>query len=188
MNHEYDDDDRGRPPAPAEVGARASVRTAPPSIETTEDGKLLQRGRGPVKATPPLALAEQVLAAQAFNDLVGARITRFGYGEAILELDIADHHRQQFGLVHGGVLAYLVDNALTFACGTVLGPGIVSSGLTVNYLAGARDGVLRATGTVTAYDERHAVATVRIDEVAVDGSVRACAVGQGSAVAASPSV
>jgi uncharacterized protein (TIGR00369 family) len=141
-----------------------------------------------VTATPTLALAEQVLAAQAFNDLVGARITRFENGEAVLELEIADHHRQQFGLVHGGVLAYLVDNTLTFACGTVLGPGIVTGGLTVSYLAGARHGVLRATGTVTASDERRAVATVRIDEVAEDGSVRACAVGQGSAVAASPSV
>ncbi len=26
---------------------------------------------------------------------------------AVLELDVQDHHRQQFGLVHGGVIAYL---------------------------------------------------------------------------------
>jgi uncharacterized protein (TIGR00369 family) len=138
-------------------------------------------------ATPTLALAERVLAAQPFNALVGARITRFGDGQAVLELDIADHHRQQSGLVHGGVLAYLVDNALTFACGMVLGPGIVTSGLTVSYLGGARDGVLRATATVTAYEGRRAVATVTVDEVAPDGSVRTCAVGQGSAVAPRPS-
>jgi len=137
-----------------------------------------------VTGTPTLALAEQVLAAQPFNALIGARITRFGDREAVLELDIAEHHRQQSGLVHGGVLAYLVDNTLTFACGTVLGARIVTSGLTVSYLAPARGGMLRATGVVTAYDRTRAVATVTIDELAPDGSARTCAVGQGSAVTA----
>ncbi|WP_408896080.1 PaaI family thioesterase [Nocardioides sp. R1-1] len=94
---------------------------------------------------PTLAMAAGVLAAQPFNDLVGARITRFEEGEAVLELTIEDRHRQQHGLVHGGVLAYLVDNALTFACGTVLGSQLVTGGLTVTYLAGARAGLLRAT-------------------------------------------
>ncbi len=143
----------------------------------------------PPGGTEQLAIAEQVLAAQPFNEVVGARITRFTEGEAVLELDIADRHRQQFGVVHGGVFAYLVDNALTFACGTVLGTRIITSGLTVTYLTSARRGTLRATATVTAHAARRAVATVIIEEVAPDGTVRACAAGQGSAVTtgASPS-
>lgn len=131
----------------------------------------------------PLSVGEEILAAQPFNDLIGARLTRFEPGEAVLELDIADRHRQQFGVVHGGVLSYLVDNTLTFACGTVLGARIVTAGLTVSYLAAARDGVLRATATVTAHAGRRAVATVTVEEIAPDGTARTCAAGQGSAVA-----
>lgn len=132
----------------------------------------------------PVALgdARAVLDAQPFNDRVGARIVEFGEGRAVLELDIADHHRQQFGVVHGGVLAYLVDNAATFACGTVLGAGIITGGITATYLAAARDGMLRATATVTAHTARRAVATVTVDEVAPDGAVRSCTLGQGEAV------
>ncbi|MBM7368521.1 PaaI family thioesterase [Gordonia hydrophobica] len=132
-------------------------------------------------STEPLSVARSVLAAQPFNQLVGATIERFHAGEAIIELEIADHHRQQYGVVHGGVYAYLVDNALTFACGTVLGTSIITSGLTVTYLAAAREGTLRATATVTAHDGRHAVATVVIECLGADGAARTCAVGQGSA-------
>lgn len=78
------------------------------------------------------------------------------------------------------MLSYLVDNALSFACATVLGNGIITTGLSVTYMAGARHGVLRARGKVTAHTGRLAVATVTVDEVAADGSTRACAAGQGT--------
>lgn len=42
--------------------------------------------------------------------------------------------RQQFGYLHGGVIAYAIDNAVTFAAGTRLGPDILTSGITVSYL------------------------------------------------------
>ena len=129
-----------------------------------------------------LRVAEQVLSAQPFSELIGARITAFGAGAAVLEIDVADRHRQQFGLVHGGVLAYCVDNALTFAAGTVLGGDILTGGLTVTYLAAATDGVLRATGTVVASDARRAVVDVVVEVLAPDGSATTCAVGQGTAV------
>lgn len=131
---------------------------------------------------PLIAIGQAILGAQPFNSLIGARITHFMDGEAVLEVDIADHHRQQFGVVHGGVLAYLVDNTLTFACGTVLGTEIITGGLTVTYLASAREGTLRATAAVTAHHGRRAVANVTIDEIGPDGTVRTCAVGQGTAV------
>src|SRR5699024_6633778 len=98
------------------------------------------------------ALAQRVLAAQPFNDLIGARVMAFGGGEATLELDIADHHRQQYGLVHGGVLAYLADNSLTFAGGTVLGPSVLTAGFTITYERSARAGTLRAHATVVQSD------------------------------------
>lgn len=128
-----------------------------------------------------LAMAQQVLAAQPFNDSVGARLTAFGAGEAVLELDIAERHRQQFGLVHGGVLAYCADNALTFAAGTVLGQDILTTEVTVRYLRAARDGVLRARARVEHHDPRLAVCSVRIEVIGPDGVATLCALASGEA-------
>lgn len=47
-----------------------------------------------------LALAQKVLAAQPFSNLLGARLVAFGEGEATLELDIRDDLRQQNGFLH----------------------------------------------------------------------------------------
>src|SRR5215469_10597186 len=69
-----------------------------------------------------LSLARQVLAAQPFSALLGAEITQFGDGEAELRIAVSDKLRQQHGFVHGGVLSYAADNALTFAGGSALGP------------------------------------------------------------------
>lgn len=105
---------------------------------------------------------QQVLAAQPFNDLVGARLVTFNTNEAVLEIDIADRHRQQYGLVHGGVLAYLADNALTFAAGATLGPSIITSGFSVSYLRGSRIGTLRARGSVVHHSRGLAVTKAEI--------------------------
>lgn len=62
-----------------------------------------------------LQMAQKVLDSQPFSALVGARITAFGDGAATLEIDSREELRQQNGFLHGGVLAYAADNALTFA-------------------------------------------------------------------------
>jgi uncharacterized protein (TIGR00369 family) len=128
-----------------------------------------------------LTRARQALAAQPFNDLVGARLTAFEEERAVLELDILDHHRQQFGLVHGGVLAYCADNALTFAAGTVLGPDILTTEVTLRYLRPARDGRLRTTAVVEHCDGRLALCSARIEAIAADGTVELCALAHGAA-------
>lgn len=127
----------------------------------------------------PLSFARDVLAAQPFNDLMSARLTAFNDGTATLELDIDDRHLQQYGLVHGGVLGYLADNALTFAAGTVLGPSVITAGLTVDYLQGARAGTLRATGTVVHHNARHAVCTVTVECQTHEGTTALCATATG---------
>ena len=128
-----------------------------------------------------LKVAESVLAAMPFAAHVGGRITRFEPGLATLELEIDDTLRQQYGLVHGGVLAYAADNALTFAAGTVLGTSIITNGFTINYLRPARNGLLRAEAQVAHNNERMAVCTVTIDEVSADGTTTRCAIAQGTA-------
>lgn len=124
--------------------------------------------------------ARRVLDAQPFSRLVGARLTEFTTGRAVLEVDVDDHLRQQFGLLHGGVLAYAADNALTFAAGSVLGPSVVTAGMTISYLRPVRDGVLRATASVGHHSRRQAVCTAELHAVAPDGAAELCAMAQGT--------
>lgn len=131
---------------------------------------------------PTLAEASAVLESQPFSRHLGARLTIFEPGRATIEIDIADHHRQQMGLVHGGVLAFAVDNALTFAAGTVLGTGLLTSGLSIDYLRGARNGTLKATAEAVHHNGRHAVCTVVVEQITPDGSTRLCAIGRGTAL------
>ena len=121
-----------------------------------------------------MELARSVLAAQPFSALLGAEVVSFGDGVAELRLPIRDELRQQHGLVHGGVLDYLVDNAVTFAAGSVLGADIVTASLAVDYLRPARDGELRARAWVVHRSRSQAV--VRCD-VTLDGEL--CVTGSG---------
>lgn len=85
-----------------------------------------------------LAWGQGVLQEQAFSRLLGAQLEAFAPGQARLVLPIAPHLLQQDGFVHGGVLAYLADNALTYAGGSVLGP-VLTSEFKINYLRPATD-------------------------------------------------
>lgn len=123
--------------------------------------------------------ARAVLAAQPFAQHVGTEITEFADGAATLVVEVAPEHAQQFGFVHGGVMAYLADNALTFAAGSALGPNVLTGGFTVTYLRPARGGRLRAHATVTDATRRQAVTRCEIfcDN---DDSSTICAVAQGT--------
>ncbi|MCX2184638.1 PaaI family thioesterase [Streptomyces sp. SKN60] len=131
-------------------------------------------------------LARKVLDAQPFSRLLGARIAAFGDGAATLELDIRDEHRQQNGFVHGGVLSYAADNAITFAAGSALGPAVLTAGFSIQYMRPAVGTVLRARATVVHAGRRQAV--VRCDLFCVDtegtdgteGTETLCAVAQGT--------
>ncbi|CAM5552476.1 hypothetical protein SHIRM173S_00414 [Streptomyces hirsutus] len=65
-----------------------------------------------------LTTAQRTLDSQPFSRLLGARVTAFGEGVATLEIDVRAELHQQNGFLHGGVLSYAADNALTFAGGT----------------------------------------------------------------------
>jgi uncharacterized protein (TIGR00369 family) len=130
-----------------------------------------------------LELAHQVLAAQPFSELLGARITAFEPGLTELALEIDGRHLQQFGLVHGGIWCYAADNALTFAAGSVLGPSVVTGGLSIHYLRGAREGTLRARARVAHHDQRHATCRVDLSVDGPDGETALCAIAHGTAFA-----
>lgn len=130
-----------------------------------------------------LELAEKILAAQPFSVLLGARVIAFGAGAATLELDIRPDLLQQNGYLHGGVLAYAADNAITFAAGAALGPEVLTSGVTISYLRPAQGAVLRATAKVAHSGSRQATCTCEVTTVDEAGASALCAIAQGTVIA-----
>ena len=45
-----------------------------------------------------------------YNEVIGLRFVHAEPGEVVARLDIDDRHRQPYGLVHGGVLAGMVES------------------------------------------------------------------------------
>src|SRR6185369_3934262 len=74
-----------------------------------------------------LTWGREVLAKQPFSVLLGAQLDVFEEGRAQLSVPMAGKLLQQNGFVHGGVLAYLADNALTYAGGSALGHAVLTS-------------------------------------------------------------
>lgn len=127
-----------------------------------------------------LALARKVLDSQPFSRLLGATIKAFGGGRATLELTIREDLRQQNGFVHGGVLSYAADNAITFAAGTVLGPAVLTAGYTIDYVRPAVGVTLRARAEVLHGGRRQAVARCELLTVDEEGTETVCALAQGT--------
>ena len=130
--------------------------------------------------TPDLDQARKILAAQPFSALLGARLTAFGEGEAVLELDIREELLQHYGTVHGGVLGYAADNALTFAAGSVVAERLITAGFTIDYLRPAQGEVLRAHARVVRAGRTRVVVRCDLSTLEGDGSSTLCAVAQGS--------
>ncbi|MBY0393784.1 MAG: PaaI family thioesterase [Novosphingobium sp.] len=84
--------------------------------------------------TELLDLGRSILAQQPFSRILGTEMTAYSMDGVELRLSISDMLRQQHGFVHGGVLAYLADNALTFAGGVAMGGGVLTSEMKLNYI------------------------------------------------------
>jgi uncharacterized protein (TIGR00369 family) len=126
-----------------------------------------------------LQLGKQVLASQPFSMLVGAELTGFSHGLAELTISITPQLKQQHGFVHGGVISYAADNALTFAGGSVLGPAVVTSEYKIDYLKPAIGTAIIARATVIYSSKTRAVCRCEVVSV-VDGEENLCAVSQGT--------
>ncbi|WPO70410.1 MULTISPECIES: PaaI family thioesterase [unclassified Streptomyces] len=130
-----------------------------------------------------LAMAQKVLDAQPFSRLVRARITRFGEGAATLEIGAREELRQQNGFLHGGVLAYAADNSITFAAGTTLGPAVLTSGFSIQYVRPATGAKLVAHAVVVHTGRRQAVVRCELFSESEEGGEDArtlCAIAQGT--------
>ena len=120
-----------------------------------------------------------ILAAQPFSVLLGAQLTVFEPGVAELSIPIRQELLQQHGFVHGGVISYAADNALTFAGGSVLGTAVVTAEYKINYLRPARGERLVALATVVHAGKRQAVCRCEIFDVS-GSKEKLCGVAQGT--------
>lgn len=126
-----------------------------------------------------LEFGKQVLASQPFSVHVGAELKDFSEGRAEISIPITPELKQQHGFVHGGVVSYAADNALTFAGGSVLGPAVVTSEYKINYLKPATGTQIISRAEVIYSGKNQAVCKCEI--FAVDnGNELLCAVAQGT--------
>lgn len=140
---------------------------------------------GKVSPAAFLAMGQAVLAAQPFSVLIGAELHSLAPGQCELQVPVSDKIRQQHGFVHGGVVSYAADNALTYAGGTALGVPVVTSEFKINYLRPAVGERLIARAHAVHAGKSQAVC--RCDVFAVkDGQEKLCAVAQGTIAALPP--
>ena len=131
-----------------------------------------------------LAMGREVLAKQPFSVLIGAELVALSPGRCELHIPVSDAIKQQHGFVHGGVLSYAVDNALTYAGGTALRVPVVTSEFKINYLRPAIGERLIARAEAVHTGRSQAVC--RCDVFVVkDGEEKLCAVAQGTIAALS---
>ena len=76
------------------------------------------------------------------------RLVAMEWDRAVVELEVAACHLQPFGIVHGGVIATLIDTATFWAAFGSLpeDSGLVNVDLKLNYLSAVKSGRLVATG------------------------------------------
>lgn len=126
-----------------------------------------------------LAWGRQILASQPFSVLLGAELLEFSEGRAELKIPIRAELKQQHGFVHGGVLSYAADNALTYAGGSVLGAGVVTSEFKINYLRPALGEYIVARATIVHAGRNQAVCRCEVYACG-DGGESLCAMAQGT--------
>ncbi|WP_102335260.1 PaaI family thioesterase [Salimicrobium jeotgali] len=130
---------------------------------------------------------KQALEAQSFSQLIGAELTEFAPGKVLLEIPIKDDLLQQHGFVHGGVISYVADNALTFVGASVLGSEVLTSEYKINYVRPAVGEKLVARASVTYTGKRQAVCRCDVFTQDSEGEEKMCATAQGTIMSISSS-
>ena len=129
-----------------------------------------------------LAMGREVLAAQPFSRLIGAELAAFSRGHCELHVPIGESVKQQHGFVHGGVLSYAADNALTYAGGSALGLPVVTAEFKINLMRPAIGERFIAIGKVQNAGKMLTVCTGEVRSVAQDGTQKVVALMQATVV------
>ncbi|MDH5676367.1 MAG: PaaI family thioesterase [Myxococcales bacterium] len=86
-----------------------------------------------------------------FLRLLDIKLERLGRGEAEMSMTVSQKHLQTMGIVHGGVIASILDSVTWWAAFAAQQPGdsakLMSADLKLNYLSALKSG--RATARAT---------------------------------------
>jgi uncharacterized protein (TIGR00369 family) len=117
------------------------------------------------------------MAPAPFNEWLGIEVEQRDGGQTVYHLDVQAMHTNDAGVVHGGLLAALLDSAMGSAVVTAIPKEwwCSTTSLAVQYLDGARGGRITARGTVMRKGSR--VAHVAGEIVDADGRIVATAQG-----------
>ncbi len=129
------------------------------------------------------ALAHDIFSAQGFSQLLGAELIAVGADSAEIRIRNRAELQQQHGYLHGGVISYLADNALTFAGGLALGGDALTAGYTINYTRPASGDTIVARAKAMATTQRQAICQCSIYVLDHDAE-HLVAVAQGAIIAA----
>lgn len=108
---------------------------------------------------------------------IGFEAVEYGLGRAVFALTPAERHFNNVDTVHGGILATLLDSAMSCAVFSALGPGLTSSttSLSIGFVRPVtpQSGLLRCEGELLRLGRRNGHATGRL----LDADGRLCAYG-----------
>ena len=101
-----------------------------------------------------------------FAQLIGIEVDEIGKGLATLGLSIRHEHTQINGVVHGGVVASLIDTATAFAIISLLQPKerVTTVDLTISYLRPLTSGRATAIAKVVRAGRRLFVVSAEVND------------------------
>ena len=82
-----------------------------------------------------------------FDGLVGLRLVSSTKDSTVATLEVTADHHQPFGLLHGGVLATIVETVGSISGSAWYGGAVVGTSNHTNFLRAVRTGTLTATST-----------------------------------------
>ena len=117
---------------------------------------------------------------QGLMQHLGARLVRVEPGLCEVALPYSERVNQQQGGFHGGAMGALADIAGGYAALTQVAPDmeVTTIEYKINFLAGFKDGELRAVGRVMRAGKRIIVTTAEVLHLSPDGKESACALMQ----------
>jgi len=102
-----------------------------------------------------------------YFSLLSMEIKDLQWGTSLLEVQLEEKHLQPFGMVHGGVMASLIDAAAFWAVFPQVerGKGLTTVEMKINYLAPAQKGKLLAQGRCIKMGRNLALGEAQVKDV-----------------------
>jgi uncharacterized protein (TIGR00369 family) len=120
----------------------------------------------PALAENQIARIHETFTRVPYARFLGLELGEIRSGEALIHLKVRDEFKQNQGVVHGGVIASLIDTASAFAVTTELEPGerVTTTDLTIHYLRPVTEGDLQAKARIVRSGRRLFVISVEVSD------------------------